>query len=75
MPTLPATIAVVRVNHAPTTRGRLWKAARDGAIEEVVSAIKDGCCTEESDDQVRYILSIHSISTWRLILEFLGLVL
>ena len=61
MPTLPATIAVVRVNHAPSSssHGRLWKAARDGDMAEVVAAIKGGCSTEETDDKVHCILSTH----------------
>ena len=55
MPPFPATVAVVRVNHAPSSHGRLWKAVHDGNIAEVIAAIKDGCSTEETDDKVRCI--------------------
>ena len=73
MPTLPASVAVVRVNHAPSSHGRLWKAAHDGDTAEVIAAIKDGCSTEETDDQVRCILCTHSFCTWHSTLDFLDL--
>ena len=54
MPPLPVTITVVHVNLAPTIRGRLWTATRNGDITEVVAAIKGGCSTEETDEKVQF---------------------
>ena len=49
---LPAIVNVVNVNHAPSEAGRLWMSAKAGDSAGVISAIKDGCSTEESDDKV-----------------------
>ena len=51
-PLLPATVTVVRVNHAPSKAGRLWRSAQAGSTAGVLSAIKGGCSTEERDKQV-----------------------
>ena len=51
-PLLPATIKVLDVNHAPSKAGRLWLSAIAGDAAGVISAVKDGCSTEESDEKV-----------------------
>jgi hypothetical protein len=60
VPTLlfPATIAVVRVNHLPSRNGRLWKSSKSGDASGAISAIMDGCSTEETDEEVCYMFSI-----------------
>ena len=55
-PLLPATITVVNINHAPSTKGRLWMSTKEGDISSVISAIKAGCSTEESDDEVNFLV-------------------
>ena len=49
---LPANVIVVNMNHAPCNAGRLLMSSKTGDLTGVVSAIKDGCSTEESDDKV-----------------------
>ena len=51
-PLLPATITVIHTNHAPSKAGRLLKSTKEGNLAGVISAIKDGCSTEESDNKV-----------------------
>ena len=51
-PLLPATIRVMHVNHAPSKAGRLWSSVDAGDASSIVSAIQDGCSTEESNDKV-----------------------
>ena len=52
MPLLPATIKVMHVNHTPSKAGRMWKSSKAGDVASVISAIKDGCSTEESNKKV-----------------------
>ena len=51
-PLLPAIVNIVRVNHAPSIAGPLRMSSKEGDLAGVISAIKDGCSTEESDDTV-----------------------
>ena len=51
-PHLPAIVNVVRVNNDPSEAGRLWASSEAGDLAGVISAIKDGCSTEESYDAV-----------------------
>ena len=54
LPFLPkAAVAVVRVNHAPSHKGRLWESSKAGDAAGVISAIMDGCSIEELDEQVQ----------------------
>ena len=51
-PCLPATVNVVHMNHTPSNVGQLSMSSKDGDLGAVISAIKDGCSTEESNKQV-----------------------
>ena len=51
-PLLPAIVQLVSVNHALCNASRLWVSSKAGDLAGVVSAIKDGCSTEESDVKV-----------------------
>ena len=56
-PLLPVIVPVVCVNHAPSKVGRLWLASKARDFAGVISAIQDGCSTEETGDDVR--VSVH----------------
>ena len=63
-PLLPAIVKVVTVNHAPSEAGRLWASSKVGDIAGVISAIKDGCSTEESDDKVCTMILMPNNLAW-----------
>ena len=46
---LPAVVKL-GANHNPANAGRLWKAAKEGDAAGVISALCDGCSTEEADE-------------------------
>ena len=51
-PLLPATIKVVEVNHVPSKVNQLSMSTRFGNLSGVVSAVVNGCSTEESNNKV-----------------------
>ena len=51
-PILPATVKVVHVNHTPSKAGGMFRSLRAGIAAGVISAIMDGCSTEESNTKV-----------------------
>ena len=51
-PLLPASIEVMHLNHTPSKAGRVRMSSKAGDLAGVISAIKDGCSTEESNDKV-----------------------
>ena len=51
-PLFPVTVTVIRVNHAPLKKGLMWKSAEAGNTAGVISAIKEGCSTDERNKQV-----------------------
>ena len=51
-PLLPAAISVVDINHAPSKAGRIWKSLKAANVAGVITAIKGGGSTEESNVEV-----------------------
>ena len=71
-PFLPASVKVLLVNHVPSTTDRLTMASKQGDFAGVLSAIEDGCSTEELNDQVCTMISIATIFSVTTFLIFSG---